>query len=99
MSGSKNSIVIAATVLGVVHRKVCMLHQCLRVRPVIGIGDDPDARGKVQIVLVDAVGRAQRAEYFLRTHGRILGVCYFREQDHEFIATLPADGVRAAHAS
>ena len=50
-------------------------------------------------MLVDAVGRAQRQEYLLRTDGRILRVRHFREQDHEFIAALPADGVRAAHAS
>ena len=53
----------------------------------------------MQIVLVDVVGGAQRLEYFVRTDGRILCVRQFREQDHELIAALPADSVRAAHAS
>jgi hypothetical protein len=51
----------------------------------------------VQIVLVDVVGRGQRHAYFFRGDGRILCVPYFREQDHELIAPLPADSVRVAH--
>ena len=62
------------------------------------LGDDPDAHGEVHVVLADAVGRAHRQEYLLRADGRILRVRHFREQDHEFIAPLPADGVRSAHA-
>jgi hypothetical protein len=91
-------IVIAPSVLGVVHRKIRMLHQCLGVRPVIGVDDDTDAHREVQIVLIDAVGRVQRQKHFLRTDGCILCMGHFREQNHEFVASLPADRVRGAHA-
>ena len=43
-------------------------------------------------------GGAQRQENLFRTDGGILGVRHLREQNHEFIATLPADRVRAPHA-
>ena len=35
-----------------------MFHQCLAVWPVIGVDDDTDARGEMQSVLTDTVGRA-----------------------------------------
>ena len=50
-------------------------------------------------MLVDAVRRMHNLEYFFRTDGGILRVRHLREQDHEFIASLPGDRVRGAHAS
>ena len=91
-------IVVAPTVLGVVHREIRMLQQCLGLRAVIGVGDDSNACGEMQILLVDAMRRAQGEEYFLGGDGRIRRLGHFGEQDHEFIASLPADGVRAAYA-
>ena len=62
---------VAATVLGAVHREIRMFQQCLGLRAVIGIGDDSNACGEMQILLVDAMRRAQGEEYFLGGDGRI----------------------------
>ena len=90
--------IITPVLLGVVHREVRVLQQCVRVHAVVRISGDTDAAGDVQIVLVDRMGRGKRRQYFFGTDVCILWMRYVREQDDEFIAPLPADRVAAAHA-
>ena len=51
---------VAPSFLRVVHRGIRVLQQRLRIRPVLRVSGDAYACGKVQLVLVDVVGRAQR---------------------------------------
>lgn len=92
-------IVVTTQCLGVIHREIRMLHQRLCIRPIIGIDDDADARGDMQIVPVDLVRGAQRQQNFFCAAGRISGVRHVAKQNHKFIASLAADGIRVAHTT
>ncbi len=81
-----------------VHRGIRILHQRFCLGPIIRVGDGADADREIQIVLIDEMRRAQRCEYFFGADGGVLCVRHFRKQDHEFVAALPADGVRGTHA-
>ena len=65
---------------------------------ILGIGGDADAHGDVQFMPVDAIGRAQLPQDFLRANGRVLRIRHLREQDHEFVAPMAADRIGVAHA-
>ena len=51
--------IVAARVLGVVHRKIGVLHQCLSVDGVVRVRNDTNAPSDVQLVLVDAMWRGE----------------------------------------
>ena len=91
--------VVASILLGVIHRKISVLDQCLAIHTVFGIGHDADARRDMQFVMIDPVRSAQGLEHLVGTYGRVVRVCHFGKQDHEFIAALAADRVRCANAS
>jgi hypothetical protein len=52
----------------------------------------------VEIVAGDTQGFRDRVEDLSHADDGIACVIYFRQQDHELVAALPADRVRAAHA-
>jgi hypothetical protein len=85
--------------LRVEQSSVGILQKCLSVRPVIRVHADADARRDAQILVLDAVWCSQCSEYFVGAEGRVIWAGHFREQNHEFIPTVTADGVRRAHAS
>ena len=76
-----------------IHREVCVLQQCLRVVAVVGIRRNAYADRDVQLVLVDGVRCAQCLQQLFRADGRVLCIRHVREQEHEFVASLPAEGV------
>ena len=49
--------------------------------------------------MVEMVWFAHFGEFLLGSKGDVLRAGHFREQHHEFIPTLAANGVGAAHAS
>src|SRR5438105_12987461 len=70
-----------------------------RVRAVIRVDADTDAHRDLQILMADAVRSAHGGEYLVSSKGCMFGASHFRKQNHEFIPTVSADGVRVAHAS
>ena len=91
-------IVVASAVFRLVHRKVGIFEQSLGVDCVIRIRDDPDAGGDINRVLADLVRLVQRHQDLLGADARVFGVHHLGQQDHEFIAALPAHRVGVAHA-
>ena len=68
-------------------------------RPSSGIDADADARGDVKIVLVDGMRLRHRLQHSsCAVMAASSGLFHFRKQHDEFVAALPADRVRAAHA-
>jgi hypothetical protein len=62
------------------------------------VAGDADTCGKLQTVVVDAEGAAQRQEDFLSAQGRIPGMRHLGGARSRIITAEAADGVRAAHA-
>jgi len=91
-------VVIAPIVLGVQHRNVRSLDQRLRIGPIIRINTDAHTDGDLQIMILDVVRLTERSEDLVRTESGIFRARYARQQDHEFIATLTADGIGATYA-
>jgi hypothetical protein len=52
----------------------------------------------MQVALMNVVRKAYRREYPLRAEGRFFAASQLRQQNHELIATVTADGVRVTHA-
>src|ERR1700728_4205707 len=95
--GLEELVSVASTVLGVVHREICILQQRLCIRSIIRISDYSDAPRDMQFVPVYVVGFAQRLKDFFRCRGRILRLPYFPKQNHKFITPPTADGVGTAY--
>ncbi len=91
-------VIVAAAALGVIHREIGVLQQRLCIVAVTGISDDADARGHVQLVMIHLVWPAQRHQYLARAHGCVFGMGYLGQKHHELVTTLPAHGIRRAHA-
>ena len=89
---------VAAGVLGVIHRRVGVHDQRLRVVAVFRIERDADARGQHQLVPRDEVRLGDRRHNLLRDQPGVLGLIDFRQEDQELVAAVTADGVRLADA-
>ena len=90
-------VALTAVFLGLVHGRVRVFDERLRVQAVVGIDAHADAGGDVKIVLVDGVGFGHGLQHSSRRNGGIFRPFHFGKQHHEFIAALAAYGVRAAH--
>ena len=93
---SKELVIVAPTLLGVIHRRVGILDQRLRIFTVVGVGAYSDAHGNAKTVFADAVRLLKLGDDLCGTNGCICCVCDFRKQYHKFIATLAAYRVRFA---
>ena len=87
-------LMVAAPIgLGVGQCSVRILQKSLGTRTIIGVHGDACAHRDTQMVMVNAVGCAQCREYLIRAQGRIFRAAHFREQNHEFVSAVTADGV------
>ena len=84
--------------LGLVHCRVRVLDERVGVRAIGGIDADADTCGDVEIVLVDEMRPRHRLQHSSRRDGRVFRAINFQKQNDEFVAALPADGIRAAYA-
>ena len=91
-------IALAPIFLCLVHRGVRVLDERLRIQAVVGIDAHANAGGDVKIVLVDGMSLRHRLQHSSRRDGSIFRLFHFGKQHDEFIASLPAYRVRAAHA-
>src|SRR5277367_4377725 len=85
--------------LGVQQRGIGILQEHLGVGAIIGKYTDAHTHRDMQLLMLDTMGCAQSREYLAGTQGSVFAVSHLREQYHEFIPTVTADGVRVAHAS
>jgi len=83
--------------LGAQQGKIRLLQECLGICSVGGVHADSHARRHVKVPTLDAVWRGDRCQQVVCAEGRILGTSHFRQQNHEFIATVTAHRVRTAH--
>lgn len=89
---------ISTISLGVVHGRVGVVHEGIGIIGIIRVEADADAERDKELIAMDAVRPAEDGEQFFRDSGGIFGSSDFGEQDHEFVATLAADGVDVARA-
>src|SRR5260370_15782889 len=90
--------IVAALFLGVVHRGIGILYQRFGILSVLRVHADTDAAIDIEIVAFDEMGQAERLKYLSGAASNVLAIGDLCKQDNEFIATLAADGIRAAHA-
>jgi hypothetical protein len=90
---------VAPVGLGVEQRSVSILQERLSILTVTRVYANADAHRDVQILLVEAMWRAQRSEYLVATQGCVFSASHFREQHHEFIPTETTHRVGITHAS
>ena len=77
---------VAPAVLGLVHRRVGMLHQRLGVPAVLRVQADADAGGNMQRVIADDQHLFQRLDDFFRHVRGGLAIPQIFQQDHELVA-------------
>ena len=90
-------VALTAVFLGLVHGRVRVFDERLRIQPIVGKDAHADAGGDMKIVVVDGVGFGHGLKHSPRRNGGILRAFHFGKQHHEFIAALPAYGVRGAY--
>src|SRR5260370_39907915 len=90
--------IVAALFLGVVHRGIGILYQRFGILSVLRVHADTNAAIDIEIVTFDEMEQAERLKYLSCAAGNVLAIGELGKQDNEFIATLAADGIRAAHA-
>jgi hypothetical protein len=74
------------------------LHQGICIIGIIRVETDADAQCDEEFMALEMERPAQRRTQFLGDRSGILGLPDLGEQDHEFVASLTADGVDVAHA-
>ena len=92
-------IALPSIFLGLIHGGVRILDERLRVQPVVGKDADANAGGDVKVVLVDGMSFGHGLQHSSRGNSGVFRLFRFRKEDDEFIASLPANRVRAAHAT
>src|SRR6266478_5437164 len=95
--GFKELVIVAPTLLGVIHRCVGILDQSLRIFTVVGVGAYADAHSDAKAVFTDGVRPLKLGDDLCCTNSCICCLCNYREQYHKFIAALAAYRVRFAH--
>ena len=65
----------------------------------VGEHTDTNTHGDLQVLFQNSVWHAQCGENLLCPHGGVFLAGHFRQENHEFISAMTADGVRGAHAS
>ena len=90
-------VALTAVFLGLIHGRVGVFDERLRVQSVVGKDADADAGGDVKVMVVDGVGFGHGLKHAPRRDGGVLRSFNFGKQHHEFIAALPAYGVRTAY--
>ena len=96
--GPKKLETLTPILLRLVHGGIGVLDECFGVDTVVGIDAHPNAGRHVKIMLSKRMGLCNRLQHSARCNRCILGLLNLRKQHDEFIAALPADGVRASHA-
>ena len=94
----KELVFIAPVFLGAEHRRIRIFHQGVRIQAVVREDADTNTDVDMDIVAGDVVRQFKRIDQLLRTQRRILPLLNKRQQYHEFIPTLAADGVGMACA-
>lgn len=89
---------ISTSSLGVVHGRVGVVHEGIGIVGIIRVEADADAERDKEFMTLDTIWPTEDGEQFFRDSRGILGSPDLGEQDHEFVATLAADGVDVAHA-
>ena len=95
--GRVELVVVAALLLGPVHRRVGVAHQGLRVVAVGGVDGDAHARRDEELAAVDPEGVVDRRR---RSSGDLGGVLLGRDarnEERELVAAEARDGVALAH--
>ena len=88
---------MAPVLLCLVHGRVRVLDQCLRIASIVRKDAHADACRDMQFVVVDGVWLSHCVEHSRRHVGRVLPLIGFCDQHHELVAPLPADRVGRAH--
>ena len=91
-------VIVASQFLGVVHRRIGVLHHRLHGAAVVGIDADADAEADMDFVPVDEMRRGDGNKQLFGDMGRILRLLDVGQQDDELVAAVAADRVRRAHA-
>src|ERR1700687_1741851 len=74
---AKELVIVSPTFLGVIHRRVGILDQRLRIFAVVGVGAYADAPGNAKTVVADAVRFLKLGDDLGGTNGCICSVCDF----------------------
>src|SRR6266853_6295245 len=82
--------IVAPRLLGVIHRRVGILDQRLRIFTVVRVGAYANAHGNAKTVFAEDVLLLKLGDDLCGTNGFICRVCDFRKQNYKFIATLAA---------
>lgn len=85
--------------LGLVHRGVRALQYVVDVDAVVRVDADPDAGRRCHGLPGDIERLAQRREDLAGHHGGVFGGIQLRQQNREFVAAEPGDGVVFAQAA
>ena len=90
-------IALAPVLLGLIHRGVRILEECIRILAVAGIEADANARCDVDLKVIDGMSFRERFQQPSCRIGDIFSLVYFLKQYHKFIASLPAYCVRGTY--
>jgi len=92
--GSEKLIVLSPSRLGLIHRRVGVLHQGFCVDSVIRKNADADTHGNMKLMPGNKLRDGECGAQLFSNQRRILGLLDFGEQDYELVAPLATHRVR-----
>src|SRR6266566_300899 len=93
---SKELVIVAPRLLGVIHRRVGILDQRVRIFTVVGVGAYANAHSNAETVFAKGVLLLKLADDLRGANGCVFRLCDFWKQNYKFIAALAAYRVRFA---